>query len=104
MTEILKIRDQAHYDSLQEVSATPFGEQVHTLLLDSVGKIADQWIEQLAIIRDNANTLEKQLLACVAQTKADITALHELGVMVGEEARRGQQVCLQLINSVEKIT
>ena len=81
----------------------PFGDQIHTLMQDSVGKIADQWIEQLQIIRDNTVALENQILACVTKTKSDITALHELGVQVAEEARRGQEVCRQLSDSIEKI-
>jgi hypothetical protein len=81
----------------------PIGDQVHTLLLDSVSKIADQFVEQLAILRKNADALEAQIIACVAKTKADITALHSLGTKVAEEARRGQEVCRQLSDSIEKI-
>ena len=82
---------------------TPFTDQVHSLMLDSVSRIADQWIEQLKIVRENTITLENQILACVTKTKSDITTLHSLGTQVAEEARRGQEVCRQLSDSIEKI-
>jgi hypothetical protein len=81
----------------------PFTDQVHTLMLESVSKIADQWIEQLKIVRENTIALEAQIVACVGKTKSDITMLHELGTKVAEEAKRGQEVCRQLSNSIEAI-
>jgi transcriptional regulator len=83
--------------------ATPMPDQIHTLLLDSVGKIADQWIEQLKLLRDNADALEAQIVSYVGKTKADISALHDLGTKVAAEARRGQDVCKQLRDSVERL-
>ena len=82
----------------------PFGDQVHGLLLESVSKIADDWIEQLRILRKNADALEAQIVASVAKTKADLTTLHELGAKVAEEAKRGQEVCRQLSDGVGKIS
>jgi len=94
-------------NELARIEATtdivPITDQVHSLMLDSVGKIADQWIEQLRIVRENTLTLETQILACVTKTKSDITTLHALGTQVAEEARRGQEVCRQLSDSIEKI-
>ena len=94
-------------NELARIEATtdiaPFTDQVHSLMLDSVGKIADQWIEQLRIVRENTQMLETQILACVTKTKADITLLHDLGVKVADEARRGQEVCRELSDAVEKI-
>ena len=81
----------------------PLGDQVHNLLLDNVSKIADQWIEQLNILRKSADAMEAQIIAAVAKAKADITALHDLGTKVAAEARRGQEVCRQLSDSVAKI-
>ena len=81
----------------------PMETQVHSLLLESVGKIADQWIEQLVLLRENTVALENQIIASVAKTKSDITALHSLGLQVAAEARRGQEVCRQMSDSVEKI-
>ena len=82
----------------------PFGDQVHGLLLESVSKIADDWIEQLRILRKNADAREAQIVASVGKTKADLTTLHELGAKVAEEAKRGQEVCRQLADGVGKIS
>jgi hypothetical protein len=81
----------------------PFSDQVHALMLDGVSKIADQWIEQLTILRKSADALEAQIISCVAKTKSDISALHDLGAKVAAEAMRGQEVCKQLSDSIEKI-
>jgi len=81
----------------------PMETQVHGLLLESVNSIADQWIEQLNILRKSADEMEAQIIAAVAKAKSDITALHELGLKVATEARRGQEVCRQLSDSVGKI-
>jgi hypothetical protein len=94
-------------NELARIEATtaiaPFTDQVHSLMLDSVGKIADQLIEQLRIVRETTLTLEAQILVCVTKTKSDITTLHDLGVKVAEEARRGQEVCRELSDAVERL-
>jgi transcriptional regulator len=82
----------------------PFTDQVHVLMLESISKIADQWIEQLTILRKNADALEAQIVASVAKTKSDLTLLHELGAKVAEEAKRGQEVCKQLSEGIGKIS
>jgi transcriptional regulator len=81
----------------------PIEDQVHTLLLDSVGKIADQWVEQLKLLRANADALEQQIMTHVSKTKADISALHDLGTQVAAEAKRGQDVCQKLREAVERL-
>jgi hypothetical protein len=81
----------------------PFGDQVHNLLLESVSKIADDWIAQLTLLRQTADELEAQIIASVGKTKADIISLHQLGTKVAEEARRGQEVCRLLSDGVGRI-
>ena len=82
----------------------PFGDQVHGLLLESVSKIADDWIAQLTLLRKSADALEAQIVASVAKTKSDLTLLHELGAKVAAEAQRGQDVCRQLSDGIGKIS
>ena len=77
---------------------------IHQLLKESIDKIAGQWVAELTTLRNNANLLEQQVLTCVAKAKDDITRLHDLGVQVAEEARRGQELCAKLSASVEQIT
>ena len=61
-------------------------------------------VAELTTLRNNASLLEQQVLTCVAKAKDDITRLHDLGVQVAEEARRGQELCAKLSASVEQIT
>ena len=89
-------------DSMEIVNVDEV-KNIHTLLEESITHIASQWVEQLKIVRENTITLENQILACVTKTKSDITMLHDLGTQVAEEARRGQEVCRQLSDSIEKI-
>ncbi len=89
-------------DSMEIVNVDEV-KNIHTLLEESITHIASQWVEQLKIVRENTITLENQILACVTKTKSDITMLHSLGTQVAEEARRGQEVCRQLSDSIEKI-
>ena len=89
-------------DSMEIVNVDEV-KNIHTLLEESITHIASQWVEQLKIVRENTLTLETQILACVTKTKSDITTLHSLGTQVAEEARRGQEVCRQLSDSIEKI-
>ena len=81
----------------------PVVAQVHNLLNDSVEQIAQGWIGQLTVLRENTVKLENQLLACVAQTKDNIRKLHELGEQVAAEAARGLEVCEKLSEGVERI-
>ena len=77
---------------------------IHNLLKESIDKIAGQWVAELTTLRNNANLLEEQVLICVTKAKGDITQLHDLGIQVAEEARRGQELCAKLSASVEQIT
>jgi transcriptional regulator len=86
-----------------EPEIAPFTDQVHSLMLESVSKIADEWIEQLKIVRDNTIVLENQIIACVDKTRADLKMLHDLGAKIADEAKRGQDVCKQLSDSIDKI-
>src|SRR4029077_10359523 len=81
----------------------PVSDQVHDLLNASVEKIAQGFITELEALRKNATDLENQVLTAVAGTKDSIAKLHSLGALVTEEARRGQEVCRQISDSVEKI-
>ena len=77
---------------------------IHQLLKESIDKIAGAWVSELTTLRSNASLLEQQVMTCVTKAKADITALHDLGVQVAEEARRGQELCAKLSAGVEQIT
>ena len=81
----------------------PVSDTVHDLLNQSIERLAQSWISELEALRKNASDLESQVLAAVAGTKDSIAKLHSLGDLVKTEARRGQDVCRQLSDSIEKI-
>ena len=82
----------------------PFEEQVHSLLNDSIEKIAQGWIDQLKALKENCDALESQVLAAVTKTKDHIAKLHELGNQVAEEAKRGRELCAKLSDGIAQIT
>lgn len=79
-------------------------DEIHKLLNDGVEKIAQSWCDELKQVRDNATALENQLLACVIQTKANIAKLHELGIQIADEAKRGREICASLSDGVAQIS
>ena len=78
-------------------------DDIQRLLTESVEKIADGWITELKAIRENTQTLETQLISCVAKTKDNIKRLHELGAQVADEAKRGREVCARLSEGIAQI-
>ena len=78
-------------------------EQVHGLLNESIEQIAQSWINELTVLRENTVTLETQLLACVADVKAKIEDLHTLGAKVAAEAKRGQEVVTSAAKGIAQI-
>jgi hypothetical protein len=82
---------------------TPFEQKAHTLLLESVDRIALQWVDQLRLVRKNTEAIEQQLMECTAKAKSDLTRMHLLGAQVAKEAQRGQEVCSHLARELEQL-
>ena len=68
----------------------PFSQKTHTLLLESVDQLAQQWINEIATVRSNTLEVENLLLAQLAKVKDHLTRLHLLGAMAAKEAERGR--------------
>ena len=81
----------------------PITDQVHDLLNESIEKIASNMVGELEALRQNATALETQLLAAAAGAKASINKLRELHTQIADEARRGQEVCRKVSDSIENI-
>ena len=77
-------------------SATPFEQKTHTLMLESVDKITQQWVDEMISLRDNTKIIEQMVIAQAAKTKDELTRLHLLGVQAMRETQRGHQVIQQL--------
>lgn len=81
----------------------PPTQRVHDLLNSSIEKIAQEWIDQLHGVQANAQALEGQLMGVVAQTKASIHKLHQLGQHIADEAERGRKVLDLVATGLEEI-
>jgi uncharacterized protein involved in exopolysaccharide biosynthesis len=81
----------------------PASDHVHDLLNQSIEKIAQDMVGELEALRKNATDLETRLLAAAAGAKASINKLRELHTQIADEARRGQEVCRKVSDSVEQI-
>jgi hypothetical protein len=83
--------------------APPFQQQAHTLMLESVDRLAEQWITELSAVRNNTMVVEQMVLQTCAKTKDELTRLHLLGHQVMSEARRGEEVCSHLEEQLERL-
>ena len=81
----------------------PVSDHVHDLLNQSIEQIAQDMVGELEALRRNATDLETRLLAAAAGAKASINKLRELHTQIADEARRGQEVCRKVSDSIEKI-
>jgi len=75
---------------------TGFEQKSHDLMLASVDKITQAWIEELVSLRDNSKVIEQMVVEQAAKVKTEMTRLHLLGVQAMREAQRGQEVVQQL--------
>jgi hypothetical protein len=84
-------------------SLAPFEQKAHTLMLESIDRVAQSWIEQLKHVRDNTLTIEQLVISTCAKAKDDITRMHLLGAQVLKEAERGDEVCQHLAEGLDAI-
>lgn len=82
-------------------SAMPFEQKAHSLLMESVDKITQQWVGELGQVRMNTETIEGMVTAQAAKVKEEITKLHLLGVQAMKEAQRGHEVTQYLGEQLE---
>jgi hypothetical protein len=78
-----------------------FEQRTHTLMLESIDKIAQQWIAELNHWRTATQTLEQMVVDQVTRVKDEITKLHLLGAQTMTEARRGQEISQRLTSELD---
>ena len=82
-------------------TAPPFEQKAHSLMLESVDKITQQWVGELCQVRANTETIEEMVIAQATKVKEEITKLHLLGVQAMKEAQRGHEVTQYLGEQLE---
>jgi hypothetical protein len=80
---------------------TPFEQESHTLMLKSVDKITEQWIDELVALRKNSQIIEQMVIEQATKVKEELTKLHLLGVQAMREAQRGHEVLQHLGEEIE---
>ena len=73
-----------------------FEQKTHTLMLESVDKITQAWVEELLALRRNSEGIEQMVVEQAAKVKSEMTKLHLLGVQAMREAQRGHDVLQHL--------
>jgi hypothetical protein len=81
----------------------PFGQETHTLMMESVDRITQQWVGELNRVRDTSKNIEQMVITQAAKTKGELTKLHLLGVQAMKEAQRGHEVMQRFSDELEAI-
>lgn len=84
-------------------SGTPFEQKSHTLMIESVDRITQQWVNELARLRENSKSLEQMVIEQAAKVKDELTRMHLLGVQAMREAERGNEVMQRLAEQIEEM-
>jgi len=78
-----------------------FEQKSHTLMLESVDKITQAWVDELIALRDNSKVIEEMVKEQADKVKSEMTRLHLLGVQAMREAQRGHEVLQNLGNELD---
>jgi hypothetical protein len=98
----IQVREAVPPRTMAEVGA-PFAQRDHNLLLESVDRVAGDWVEQLRHSRGNSQALEEMVLQRVTKLKADLTQLFVLGGAVLSENKRSDEVNEKLADELNKL-
>lgn len=89
-------------ESLTEI-AVPFSQREHTLMLEAVDKIAEDWMSQLHTERLTSEELEKKVLERMAKLKGDLTQFFLLGNAVCSKVRRDHEFNEKLHTEIDRL-
>ena len=90
-----KIQQPTVLERVRDPDAS-FEQKTHTLMLESVDKITQAWVEELLALRRNSEGIEQMVVEQAAKVKSEMTKLHLLGVQAMREAQRGHDVLQHL--------
>lgn len=103
--EIRTIAGQLQASVVERVidNGAPFEQQAHSLMLESIDRITQQWVSELVHFRNNSDAMEAMVIAQAAKVKHEITKLHLLGVQAMKEAKRGHEVLAKLADEMQAV-
>jgi hypothetical protein len=103
--EIRSIAGQLQASVVERVidNGAPFEQQAHSLMLESIDRITQQWVSELVHFRNNSDAMEAMVIAQAAKVKHEITKLHLLGVQAMKEAKRGHEVLAKLADEMQAV-
>jgi hypothetical protein len=81
----------------------PFEQKSHDLMLASVDKITQAWVDEMVALRENSKHIEQMVLEQAAKVKAEMTRLHLLGVQAMRETQRGHEVLQHLGDELDSM-
>jgi hypothetical protein len=96
-----QIREQPAVVERVDDHGAPFEQKTHTLMMESVDRITQQWVGELGHVRDNTQVIEQMVIAQAAKVKSELTKLHLLGMQAMKEAQRGHEVSQQLAHELD---
>ena len=76
--------------------ALPFEQKSHDLMMKSVDRVAQEWIEVMVALRNNSQVVEEMVIEQAGKVKSELTKLHLLGAQAMREAQRGHEVLQNL--------
>lgn len=82
-------------------AGSPFEQKTHTLMMESVDRITQQWVDELNNVRNNSKVIEQMVIQQAAKTKDELTKLHLLGTQAMREAQRGHEVLEHLATEID---
>jgi hypothetical protein len=85
------------------IEAPAFDQKAHDLMLQTIDRVATDWIAGLQQTRANSEQIERFVLERIAKVKEDINQLYLLGNAVRVEAKRGDDINHQLAHELEKL-
>ena len=95
-----KIQQPTVLERVRDPDAS-FEQKSHTLMLESVDKITQAWVDELIALRDNSKVIEEMVKEQADKVKSEMTRLHLLGVQAMREAQRGHEVLQNLGNELD---
>ena len=82
-------------------STTAFEHHAHELMIGSVDKITQEWVDEMTSLRKNSEAIEQMVIEQATKVKSELTKLHLLGVQAMRESQRGHELLQHLGDEID---